>query len=654
MQQFWQIKSAHTDKILLFRMGDFFEMFHQDAEVAAPILGIALTSRNRKSGDDTKMCGVPHHSIAGPIAKLLAAGHKVAICDQIEDPATAKGLVKRAVTRILSPGMVYDPATLDQMSGNYICAYDDVSVSFLEPTTGEAFYYKTSAPEARERLWHLLCPRELILTAEQRQALGPQPDHWRVHLTVVESLKTEEAAALPSSAVRLLEYAANMQGAELRQTVRDWQSRDLHRHLDLSATTVRHLELLQTFKGDRRGSLLHAVDRTKTAAGARTLKHWLQFPLSDLGEILARQEQVAFWTQNSEALKAVRDVLATMGDIERRLGKIANPNCNARDLLALAQSLRAGLTVAPLCPPQEGEAELIELANGLATRMENELVEDPPLATRQGGIFKRSVMKALDELIDLTEDAQKLLLELEQREREQSGINSLKVRFNNVFGYYLEVTNTHTHKVPARYQRKQTLANAERYTTDELATLEAKILSAHAKRGELESEMFHALRAKILQASADLLQLARRWSELDVFTGLAWLALEREYVRPTFTKTELNLKSSRHPVVEQEIQQTFVANDIILKNGECLLLTGPNMAGKSTLMRQVAVAVILAQVGSFVPAADAELPVFTSIFTRIGASDFLSEGLSTFMVEMKEAAEILARADPRSLVILDE
>ena len=655
MQQYWQIKSAHNDKVLLFRMGDFYEMFHKDAETAAPILGIALTSRNKKAADETKMCGVPYHSIAGPIAKLLAAGFKVAICDQIEDPATAKGIVKRAVTRVLSPGMVYDPATLDQLSGNYLCAYDEQTVSFLEPTTGDAFYYLVQGEEPRERLWQLLQPKELILTALQRRHFSERKGTlWPVHLTVVENQPELENKHLPASALRLVEYAIAMQGAELRQTLRDWQRRDLSQHLELSPATIRHLELLNTYKGDRRGSLLNAVDHTKTAAGARLLKHWLQFPLIDLQQIHARQEQIAFWIVQSEGLKAVRAVLATMGDIERRLGKIANPNCNSRDFLALAQSLRAGLTVAPLCPPQEGEHDLLNLAKELVEQMERELVEEPPLSIRQAGLFRRGVTANLDELMDLTEDAQKLLLDLESRERELSGIGSLKVRFNNVFGYYLEVTNTHTHKVPSRYQRKQTLANAERFTTPELNELENKLLSAHAKRAELEYEMFISFRAKILQATADLLQLARRWSELDVFTALAWLAIERKYVRPQFSKAELKLLSSRHAVVEQEVKMPFVPNDIHLKNGDCLLLTGPNMAGKSTLMRQVAVTAILAQMGSFVPAASAILPRFTHIFTRIGASDFLAEGLSTFMVEMKETAEILSQASESSLVILDE
>lgn len=651
MQQYWQIKSGHEDKIVLFRMGDFFEMFHQDAETAAPILGIALTYRNKKAKDETKMCGVPHHAIAGHIAKLLSAGHKVAICDQIEDPATAKGLVKRAVTRVLTPGMVYDPATLDQLQGHFISAFDDETLSFIEPTTGEAFFYRTTDLKERERLWQLLQPKELVVTGQQRPHL-PETLLASFHLSVVE----EEVAtgAVPLSAQRLLNYCVRLQGPDIAKTVVDWDERRLNHHLELSPTVVRHLELLQSYRGEKRGTLAHALDCTKSAAGGRLLRQWIQFPLTEVDKINARLDEVESWANNPSGLKAVRDVLATMGDIERRLGKIANPGCNARDILALGQSLRAGLQVAPLCPPFEGDSEFLQAAQVLANQIEFELVEDPPLAIRQGGLFRRGVLSALDELIALTEDVQNLLNDLETRERQATGIASLKVRYNNVFGYYLELTKTNAAKAPAHYQRKQTLANAERYTTPELSTLEERVLSAHSRRSELEYEVFTKLRDSVLKMSSELIYLARCWSALDVKTSLAWLALEHEYVRPKFGLKEIHLEASRHPVVEQEVAAPFTPNLVNLKNGECLLLTGPNMAGKSTLMRQVALTVIMAQMGSFVPARRAELPIFTGVFTRIGASDYLSQGLSTFMVEMSETAEILAHVNEKSLVILDE
>ncbi len=652
MQQYWDIKNAHKDKILLFRMGDFYEMFHDDAVVAAAILNIILTSRNKKAADETRMCGVPYHSIAGPISKLLASGHKVAICDQIEDPAVAKGIVKRAVTRILSPGMVYDPSTLDQLQANYICAFDDDSLSFLEPTTGEAFWYATSDVASRHRLMILLAATEVVLSSQQRAEWERPSEHWNVHLTVHEMTATL-TAELPVSAQRLLSYATSMQGSEIAQSILPFKKRHLRSRMALSATSIRHLELFATYKGDRAGSLFHSIDRTKTSGGARRLKSWLQFPLTDLTEIQARLEQVQFWFEQPKPLQEMRSSLAQMGDIERRLGKIANPGCNARDLIALAQSLRIGLIISPLCPPSSIPLSDLKLCEDLVVKLESQVVDDPPISVRQGGLIRAGVNSDLDELIQLTEHSQGLLQELEDREKKATGISSLKVRYNNVFGYYIEITKIHSEKAPSHYRRKQTLTNAERYTTPELAELENKVLSAHTKRSDLEFELFSQLRRLTLAKTIDLLQLAQTWSDLDVVSGLAWLAIEQNYRRPNFGD-DLRLVSARHPVIEQQVKLPFVPNTIHLDHSHCLLLTGPNMAGKSTLMRQVAIIGLMAQIGSFVPAESAVLPIFDAIFTRIGSSDFLAEGLSTFMVEMKETAEIMQKATSRSLVILDE
>lgn len=651
MKQYWEIKSQHDDKVLLFRMGDFYEMFHQDAELAAPILGIALTSRNKKAQDETKMCGVPYHSIAGPISKLLAAGHKVAICDQVEDPKEAKGIVKRAVTRILSPGMVYDPSTLDQLSGHYLSSYDSETVSFLEPTTGEFFFYKSKLPSERLQLWQLLRPKEILLTSTQRRE-EDLPQLKETHWTVVEVSGSSSFAHKSSNL--LFEYATKMQGAEIAKTLQSPEEKSLHHRMLLSSTTLRHLEILTTYRGEKTGALLSAIDRTRTASGARLLRNWLMFPLSNVHEIESRLDQVERWVQHSDALKAVREALTKLGDLERRLGKVSNPNCNGRDLLALGQSLSAGLQLLPLCPELAEDIELTSRLKALAEMIELDLVEEPPLATRSGGLIRRGRNGALDELIDLADNGQMKLNEMELQERESTGISSLKIRYNSVFGYYIEVTNTHASKVPSRFQRKQTLANAERYTTTELHELEKKLLSAHARRAEMEWQIFCDLRARALQFGIEILSLARRLSELDIWTALAWLAIEQEYVRPKFSIGDLQVIASRHPVVEQSQSDSFVPNDVSLSKGHSILLTGPNMAGKSTLMRQVAVTALLAQVGSFVPARSAVLPIFDAIYTRIGASDSLSEGLSTFMVEMTETAEILKNATEQSLIILDE
>lgn len=652
MQQYWDIKSEHMNKILLFRMGDFFEMFHDDAVTAAPILNIALTTRNKKSKDDTPMCGMPHHSIAGPIAKLLQAGYKVAICDQVEDPKLAKGIVKRAVTRILSPGMVYDPDTLDQLSANYLCSYDSETLSFLETTTGEAFYFQVTLPSERQKLMALLSPSEIVLSNAMKAKLmkeqGLQGMHVTEHEDVISGYET-----LPQSAQRLLSYAVYMQGEDVLKTLAPFVLRQSKQCMELAPTVVRHLELFETYKGDKKGSLFFALNRTKTSSGARLLKSWMQFPLLNLEQISERQSQVEFWFKNHGKMQDVRKILSGMGDIERRLAKVASANCHVHDLLSLSQSLRAGLNVSPFCSGIDSEA--LKVAEKITATIENMLVDEPPVAIKNGGFIRKGLRPDLDELIRLAEESQSLLAEMELAEKEKTGITSLKIRYNNVFGYYIEVTNTHKDKVPDHYKRKQTLTNAERYLTQELQELEDKILSAKSKRVELEQAIFHSVRMEISKAHVELLNLAHSWSELDVFCSLAWVAIEYNYKKPSFNKERnLQLKSSRHPVVEQEVGVPFVPNDVVLNPSECLLLTGPNMAGKSTIMRQVAVISIMAQMGSFVPVSEASLPLFDRVFTRIGASDFLSEGLSTFMVEMKESAEMLKESTENSLVVLDE
>jgi DNA mismatch repair protein MutS len=662
MQQYWDIKSAHEDKIVLFRMGDFFEMFHRDAETAAPVLGIALTARNKSGGDTTPMCGVPHHSVANSINKLLAHGFKVAICDQIEDPKFAKGLVKRAVTRILSPGVVYDSDTLDALAPNYLASFDASSVSFLDATTGEAFYFLVKDPARRLRLLRSLQPVEIVLAErEEADAIAADVKAWGAIVSVHCELGPR-LAPWPESASRLLGYAIHMRGGsknggeKILETIAPFERRELLDRMDLPQMVLRHLEIFQTYKGEVRGTLFESVHRCKTSSGARLLKQWLSFPLANAEAIERRLDRVERWFARPDEIKALRSALGGLGDIQRRLGKLSSPSCHPRDLLALAESLKAGLEVSILAVDVAWSRELIETAQRVAHEILATIVEEPPAQIKNGGIIRRGVRADLDELIDLSMNSHQLIMELEAREREATGIPSLKVRFNNVFGYYIEITHTHKDKVPTdRYERKQTLANAERYLTKELAELESKVLSAQAKRLELENTIFNELVERSLKNARTLQTLAMQWAEVDVVAGLAWLALEQNYCRPRFTTDgSLSLKGSRHPVIEQALPMPFVANDLELPRQGCLLLTGPNMAGKSTLMRQIAISAILAQAGSFVPAQEARLPLFDRVFTRIGASDFLAEGLSTFMVEMKETSEMLENVTEDSLVILDE
>ena len=644
MKQYWGIKRDHLDKILLFRMGDFFEMFHQDAVTAAPVLNIALTQRNKKGGDDTKMCGMPHHSIASPIAKLLTQGFKVAICDQIEDPALAKGIVKRAVTRILTPGMVYDPETLDQVSANYIASYDGVKVAFFDSSTLEAFEFEFGSVEEREQLLRLLQPRELVLNLAQkveREKLNSS----EFHFSLFESDLSPE--------LKLKNYLEGLSGGALEYQWPVFKSRSFRTGLYLSPKVISHLEIFQNYRGDSKGCLFESINRTQTSAGARLLKDWLRFPLADHNQILSRQEKIESWMKDHRRLKAVREIFKGMGDLERRLGRIASSVCTARDLLSLAEILESGIQIDGLSSNELSGVNRRELFE-LKALIEKTFVSEPPISTKDGGFIEKGVYPELDELIDLSQNSQKLIADLELREKDALQVPSLKVRYNSVFGFYIELTKIHAHKAPTHYLRKQTLTNAERFTTDELNSIEEKVLSAKAKRAELESEIFEGFRKKILNLSGEITLAARNWAEIDVLSSLAWLALERKYVKPVFTESQnLCLQLSRHPVLEQEIKG-FVPNTVEIQNGEVILITGPNMAGKSTLMRQVALNVILAQIGSFIPCEEASLPIYKKIFSRVGASDFLVEGLSTFMVEMTEAAEILTSFDEKTLILMDE
>lgn len=659
MRQYWQIKSLHKDKILLFRMGDFFEMFHEDAERAAPILNITLTVRNKKSSDETKMCGVPHHSIAGPIGKLLTAGLKVAICDQVEPVSQAKGLVKRAVTRILTPGMVYDPESLDQLSAHYLCAFDDNSISFTDTSTGEAFFYLTADEKTQWHLIRLLNPVELVLTVSQKEKSFSKKEWERFHISVFEKAHIDTQSnrdlhgGVPCSAIRLLNYIEAQQGNI--KIIRPFQKKTLGQEMRFSNQVQEHLELFKTYDGDKKRSLFAAVNRTKTPSGARLLKARIRNPSTNKKEMEKRLNSVEQWMAYPDKVKKIRHLLSQVGDMERKLGKISHSQCNGRDLLTLSASLHIGLELIPIDKSICVSSVVLDSIRELADEINRSICPDAPASNQAGNIIQKDVSEELDQLIEETEKGQSGLRRLEERERAQTGIPSLKIRYNSVFGYYIEVTKVHSKRVPSYYIRKQTLTQAERYTTEKLQTMEEKILSSRVRRIEMELRIFEDLKQKVMGALSDLFYLSRVVCEMDLHVAFAYLAIEQSYVRPCFSSdNQLVLVNSRHPVVEQKQIHHFVPNTIRMKAGECLLLTGPNMAGKSTLMRQVALSVILAQAGSFVPAEQALLPVFTKLFTRIGASDSLSQGLSTFMVEMKESVEILKQADEGSLVILDE
>lgn len=654
MRQYWEIKSAHADKILFFRMGDFFEMFFDDAVTAAPILGIALTSRNKKAQDETPMCGLPHHSVAGPINKLLSQGYKVAICDQIEDPKLAKGIVKRAVTRILTPGMVFDNETLEATESHFMACFEDKHLAFIDPTTGESFYFNTPEKQQARKLLQVLPVAELVLAPEQVSEWNPK--EFLFSISAHSDLFSETEG--PVACARLRSYIKSLGGDDALMVLKPFEKREWQHRLEVSPTSLRHLEIFNTYKGETKGSLFKAIDRTQTSSGGRMLRQWLAFPLREESAIQKRLDQIEKWIPKLFELKELRRQLAQIGDIERRLSRLVTPQSHARDLLSLAQATHGSLlalqNAANEWSVRLSSESLAKLADH-SQKILRTFREDAPLSTRQGHMIQEGISPELDEMIRLTQDTQSLLSEMEAREREATGISSLKIRYNNVFGYYIEITNTHKEKAPAHYQRKQTLANAERFCTDELIELEKKVLTAQTKRADLEWAIYDQIRREVVAASQAYLSLAQEIAELDVLASLSWLAIEQNYSRPHFQNHGgLHLQGARHPVVEQEMRGKFIPNNISLAPEHCMLLTGPNMAGKSTLMRQVAVIAMLAQMGSFVPCEKAQLPVFDHIFTRIGASDHLSEGLSTFMVEMTETAEILKNCTTSSLVILDE
>lgn len=654
MKQYWEIKSLHQDKVLFFRMGDFYEMFFEDAVLAAPILGIALTSRNKKSQDETPMCGLPHHAVMGPIQKLLSNGLKVAICDQIEDPKFAKGIVKRAVTRVLTPGMVLDSDSLGAETSHYIACAEEQVLACLDVTTGEAFFFAELTDDQIDSLVSRLPIVEWVvenLEMAQNQKKSVQEQVLSPWAGIADQSMLTEQIKGEKAPLRLLSYVQSLSGVSLTLTLKPFERRSLMGRMHLGSSVIRHLEIFETYKGDEQGSFYSSINRTKSSVGARLLKQWISFPLLSESEILKRYEILEKWRGDIGRLKALRDLLGKMGDLERRLSKVGQPAASARDLLAIKDSGRVAFEVLRLSGDLHSQWLPLE---ELFVNIERVLVEDPPLSVRQGHLIQKGFSEELDAIVLLATDSQSLLEKMEQEERQKTGISSLKIRYNQVFGYYIEVTHTHKDKVPSSYMRKQTLANAERYCTDELVELEKKVLSAQARRNDLEYEIFESLKKKVLETAPLILALASQIAELDVLTSFAWLSMEQRYVRPEFSKNgELFLGSSRHPVVEQS-QKSFVPNTIALDSSGCLLLTGPNMAGKSTIMRQVALTALMAQMGLYVAAESARIPLFDQILTRIGASDQLSEGLSTFMVEMTETAQILSKATRKSLVIFDE
>ena len=724
MRQYHSIKGRYPHALVLFRLGDFYELFYEDAIAASRELQITLTSRNRERGEPVPMCGVPYHAAEGYIARLLRAGYKIAVCDQMEQPGPGKKLVRREVVRVITPGTATSLNVLEPKENNYLAAISrsqagsQVGFAYADVTTGEFRAAEFSGSDAEEKLrdeLHRLKPREIIIprqaslfaTAgadgdsgghstsprpELREGIETRIDEWVFRTDYAERVLREQfgVATLDGFGLAGHPLAISASGAVvhyLRETSAITPEKESHSaavlgHLEqvrfyeqadalvLDTVTVRNLELVAPifFEDGARGSattLLSALDETATGMGARLLRQWILRPQINREEIVSRLDAVEELKSHTVLREEIRHNLAGVQDLERLAGRVTLGVASPRDLLGLRQSLAripllrkylANCLSARLC---QLHAEMDDLAD-VRERIESSLADDPPALASDPGVIRRGYDKELDELREISQSSKQTIAVMEDRERKRAGIGSLKIRFNQVFGYYIEVSKPNLHLVPADFERKQTLVNAERFTTPELKEYERKVLDADERVAEIERRLFSELRLWIAEQAARLRRTAAAIAQLDVLGNFARLAASRNYTRPEFSEdAQLMIVAGRHPVIEQLLEQRgerFVPNDLFLDDStqQILLITGPNMGGKSTYLRQAALIVLMAQMGSFVPAGQARLPVTDRIFTRIGAADNLARGRSTFLVEMTEVAAILNTATPASLVLLDE
>ena len=693
-RQYQQIKEQNKDCILFFRLGDFYEMFNEDAKLAARELDLTLTSRDRSKPkeEQTPMCGVPYHSVDSYIARLVQKGYKVAICEQMEDPALAKGLVERDITRIVTPGTVTESCMLDENKNNYMgCLYGEggrFGLAFCDVSTGAFFATVCADPQNVASELGRFSPSEVLRYGQGVDAEGIEdaifrrlsccvdegkPEQFRLE-NAEELLERHFGASLAQMGLGGMNAAVIASGA-LLQTLLTLQKNDLShirelqyyttgRFMELDLDARRNLELTETMRSkEKKGTLLWVLDKTHTAMGGRMLRSWLEKPLLDPAEITRRHSAVEELVDSVMVRGELEEALRDVSDLERVQTRIVTGTVNCRDLLGLARGLRALPEVkrqlqkceSPLLRKLE---QAIDPLTDCADRIESTIVDDPPLTVREGGIIRKGASEEADRLRDIMEGGSGTIAAIEASEREKTGIRTLKVGFNRVFGYYIEVSKSFMDQVPDHYIRKQTLANCERYITQELKDLENQVLTAKDRLTALEYQIFTQLREYLAQQAARVQQSAAAVAAADALCSLAAVAVQRGYCRPEITLgREISITDGRHPVVEAMLKDSlFVPNDTHIggENDTVCIITGPNMAGKSTYMRQVALIVLMAQMGSFVPARAAKIGLVDRVFTRIGASDDLASGQSTFMVEMAEVASILKYATSRSLLILDE
>lgn len=685
MKQYNAIKSKYPDALLLFRVGDFYETFGEDAIKAARILGIVLTKRHSGSVNETELAGFPYHSLDVYLPKLVRAGFRVAICDQLEDPKMVKGIVKRGVTELVTPGVSYNDKVLDHKTNNFLAAVHfgqrEIGISFLDVSTGE-FLVAQGNTEYIDKLLQGFKPSEILFQKNQQKVFtekfGEKFYTFKLEDWVFTQEFTEEkllkhfgTQSLKGFGIENLNEAIIAAGAVLHYLADTAHDKTAHitsiarieedKYVWLDRFTIRNLELLYS-SNEKGKTLIDILDHTSTPMGARMLKRWVVLPLKEKKTIEDRLEAVSFFTQHDNANEKISAQIEQIGDLERIISKVAVNRISPREVVQLNRALKAIEPIKELCFANEALKKYGERLNPckiISEKIERELENDAPVAIGKGKVIKKDVDGSLDELRHLSHSGKDYLIQIQQRESERTGIPSLKVSFNNVFGYYLEVTHTHKDKVPTDWIRKQTLTNAERYITEELKEYETKILGAEEKILALETQLFGELVSSLHDYIAIIQHNATLIAHLDCLLSFAKTALKNNYTRPHLNENKiLNIKDGRHPVIEHSLPvgENYIPNDIYLDSDsqQIIMITGPNMAGKSALLRQNALIVIMAQMGSFVPAKSAEIGLIDKVFTRVGASDNITSGESTFMVEMNETASILNNISDNSLILLDE
>jgi DNA mismatch repair protein MutS len=692
MTQYYNVKKEYPDTLLLFRMGDFFETFEEDAKIASKVLGITLTKRANGAAGDVPLAGFPHHAIETYLPKLVKAGYRVAVCEQVENPKFAKGIVKREVIEVVTPGVAFSDKLLDHKKNNYLLSVyyrDDIcGLSFCDISTGEFYVFEVPAKQLKQQI-ESIAPSEILIQKKYKDVLADIVNKLNINIRITKmddwifnfeyakelllmhfktiNLKGFGIDSLVSgiiSAGAALNYLQETQKANLSHLnkISAYNPSD---YMSLDFATKRNLEITFSMSdGGRDGSLISILDKTETPMGGRLLKKWIASPLTKLDMIIKRQESVEELVNKKSIRQELLKEISEIGDLERLITKVCTNRANPRDVINIKSSLKKIPVVKEILMQAEGKtirglSDNLQILDEIVDKIDNSIVDYPPLNLAEGGVIKNGFSIELDELRNISLHGKDWIANLQKTERERTGISSLKVNYNRVFGYYIEISNANREKIPDDYIRKQTLVNSERFITPDLKVYEDKILHAEEKIYELESQLFNEIRLAIAAGAEDIQYNAQLIAMLDCFLSFAECAVQYNYVKPELSEgTHLNIVEGRHPVVERILPpgEKFTANNCFLDNNEnqIIILTGPNMAGKSVFLRQLGLIVLLAQIGSFVPAKEAKMGIVDRIFTRVGASDNITTGESTFLVEMQEAANILNNATAKSLILLDE